>query len=161
LQASIAQLDNLDETIGQAISAVNNQTAGIGSAIKDIPILGKGTRSKDLDGMLTTIKADSTLSKLAEMKANSPNGASGLGSLTENEGKLLAAQTAALEQDQSPTQLKYNLEKYRRVRKETIQSMKDFYKQQYGEDIPSKQTSEPITGMDAIDAEMKRRGLLK
>lgn len=60
----------------------------------------------NLEGYLTTLKGNITLGKLAEMKANSANGSSGMGALSDTEGERLASAVAALSVDMSPSELK-------------------------------------------------------
>lgn len=59
----------------------------------------------NLEGHLDTIKGNITFERLTEMKRNSPNGASGLGALSDNEARMLASTVAALNPDMSPEQL--------------------------------------------------------
>jgi hypothetical protein len=60
----------------------------------------------NLEGHLDTIKGNITFERLTEMKRNSPNGASGLGALSDNEARMLASTVAALNPDMSPEQLR-------------------------------------------------------
>jgi len=69
--------------------------------------------ARDLAQTLETVKANISFDKLREMKAASPTGASGLGSLTEKEAERLAAIYGSLEQSVSPPQFEYNLAKLR------------------------------------------------
>lgn len=59
----------------------------------------------NLEGHLETIKGNISFEKLMEMKANSPNGASGLGALSDREARMLANTVGALDADMSPEQL--------------------------------------------------------
>lgn len=59
----------------------------------------------DLESNLNTLKGNITFENLQQMKNNSPTGASGLGALSDNEGRLLASTVAALDADMSPQQL--------------------------------------------------------
>lgn len=63
----------------------------------------------DLEGSLSTIGSRQVLDKLAQMKAASPTGASGLGALTEKEGNYLRDSIASLGQTQSEERLLENL----------------------------------------------------
>lgn len=51
----------------------------------------------DLEAQITALQGVITLDGLAEMKANSPNGASGMGAMSEREGQWLASRVAALD----------------------------------------------------------------
>jgi hypothetical protein len=70
--------------------------------------------AEDLAGLLNTIKANLTFENLANMKANSPTGASGLGALSDYEGRLLASSRASLDQQQSDAQLAENIKKVKK-----------------------------------------------
>lgn len=59
----------------------------------------------DLSGDLRTVASRITLDTLAKLKQPSPTGASGLGSLTEQEGALLRDSISSLNQAQSPAKL--------------------------------------------------------
>lgn len=59
----------------------------------------------DLSGDLRTVASRITLDTLAKLKQSSPTGASGLGSLTEQEGALLRDSISSLNQEQSPAKL--------------------------------------------------------
>lgn len=64
----------------------------------------------NLEGHLDTLKGNITFERLTEMKRNSPNGASGLGALSDNEARMLASTVAALNPDMSPEQLRRSFE---------------------------------------------------
>lgn len=59
----------------------------------------------NLEAQIDTLQGNLTLDKLMEMKANSPTGASGMGALSEQEGRLLASTVASLSPDMSPEEL--------------------------------------------------------
>lgn len=59
----------------------------------------------NLQAQIDTLQGNLTLDKLMEMKANSPNGASGMGALSEQEGRLLASTVASLSADMTPQEL--------------------------------------------------------
>lgn len=64
----------------------------------------------NLEGHLDTLKGNITFERLTEMKRASPNGASGLGALSDNEARMLASTVAALNPDMSPEQLRRSFE---------------------------------------------------
>lgn len=133
----LAKSKNIDTTIDKAINMVNPQTAGLGSQIKDVNIpftginVGAGSKSKDLEALLSTIGADSAFSELQAMRDASPTGGA-LGSITERELSLLQNAVAALDQAQSPEQLKTNLANYKKTRKEALDRVRQAYDEQYG-----------------------------
>ena len=110
-QARIAQQMATDDVLGaisHARELVNGGgTTGMGSLLSGIP----GTSAKDLDSTLSQIKSAITLGKLAELKSSSAQGASGLGALSDSEGRLLANSIASIDQGQSTQQMLANLAK--------------------------------------------------
>lgn len=64
----------------------------------------------NLEGHLETIKGNISFERLMEMKANSPNGASGLGALSDREARMLANTVGALDADMSPQELQRSFE---------------------------------------------------
>ena len=101
-----------------------------------------GTPAANLKATLTTIGADSALSKLQEIRDASPTGGA-LGAITERELDLLRDSAAALAQSQSPDQLRENLRNYKRIRNEALNRVMAAYKEQYGEDIGAAMPAEP------------------
>lgn len=93
------------QKVDQALAKVSGWNTGGMSGSKDVPFLGQMTGATNLDADLQTIKALLGFDKLAEMKAGSKAGASGLGALSENEMTLLTSAVANLEQSQDDTQL--------------------------------------------------------
>ena len=107
-QMGISSAESVLGIIQEAKPLVGWATAGFGgSTIGQLP----GTEGKDLQRKLDTIKANLAIDKLAQMKEASKTGASGLGSLAVKELETIQATVASLDRDQSPTQLKQNLEK--------------------------------------------------
>lgn len=68
-----------------------------------------GTPRKDFLGALQGIKGASILEKLQALREQSKTGASGMGSLTEQEGERLANSIASLSDDMSASELKKSL----------------------------------------------------
>lgn len=97
---------------GRADMAANLQT-GLTGARRYVDAAGAWTsmmpwqrqNRANLEGHLETLKGNITFEKLSEMKANSANGASGLGALSDNEARMLASTVAALSPDMSPQEL--------------------------------------------------------
>jgi hypothetical protein len=67
-----------------------------------------GSRRRDLEAALDTVKANLAFDKLQEMRANSPTGGA-LGNVSDTELKLLASTFASMDVNQSPEALKANL----------------------------------------------------
>lgn len=128
LAASEAKSEMLDQTIEQAIDQSGVFTAGfLGAATTWIP----GTPAHNLANTLNTVKANMGIDKLSEMRSQH-GGASGLGQLTEREGKKLEQVWGSVEQSQSPAQLRENLRNVQRQVKETWQRIGEEYKRLYG-----------------------------
>jgi hypothetical protein len=96
-------------SVDQALNKVDDtwMTGLAGGLASAVP----GTPQYDLAQTLLTIKSNITLGTLAQMKANAPNGASGLGSVSNFEDELLSAVNGSLDQKQSAGQLKANLQR--------------------------------------------------
>lgn len=108
-QRAMAALGN-DEILSAIMKARSDlgRSGSAGFAAR-LPEFAQPQAAIDLAGSLNTIASRLTLDKLAQMKASSPTGASGLGSLTEREGALLRDSVAGLGQTQSPERLLENL----------------------------------------------------
>jgi hypothetical protein len=110
-QRSMASLTNDEvlQAIDQARQLVNDgHSTGLASQV-----FGRvgGTNAVDLASTLDTIKGNLTLDNLQKLKAASTTGASGMGSLTEKEGELLASTVASLNQKQSAEKMLDSLAK--------------------------------------------------
>lgn len=111
IQAAQTASDVMDK-ISEATKQLNidgmtggNLSAGIGALTSFVP----GTPAKNLADTIDTIKSNLTLTNLAQLKANSPTGASGFGALSDTEGRTLATSVASLDTGQSPDQLAAHL----------------------------------------------------
>lgn len=90
-------------------SRTSRMTVGFGSLTKIIP----ESPALDYAADLETLAADIKLGILFQMKSLSKTGASGLGQLSDREGKTLESALGSLKQDQSPSNVKKNLKKIR------------------------------------------------
>lgn len=105
-KASAQTADTVLGSVSKALGQVSKYSSGtLGGYTTLIP----GTPAKNLESTIKTIQANLALSALAELKANSPNGASGLGAASDREGDWLSSAVANLDVGQSPAQLKENL----------------------------------------------------
>lgn len=101
LEQAQAQIVKVD----QALKNVSGWSTGWGGAtVGKLP----GSQAKDLQGDLDTIKANLGFSTLAEMKRASPSGGA-LGAISESEMRLLTSARESLDREQSPAQLRRNL----------------------------------------------------
>lgn len=78
-----------------------------------------GSAGYNLDRTADTIKGNLGFGKLMQMKADSPNGASGLGALSEGERRTLEALAGSVDIGQSEPQFRQNLD---RVRQHVLRS---------------------------------------
>lgn len=130
LLGSLEQSKNLDETINEAINMTGPLTAGFASQF-----MVAGTPAANLKALLDTIGSDAAFSTLQQIRDSSPTGGA-LGAVSEKELDLLKSSVAAIQQAQSPGQLKKQLQKYKLQRAKSIDRVKRAYEQQYGE-LPS------------------------
>jgi len=108
-RAAVSQADRIIATVDQASAKVGPLTTGLGAKTRDIP----GSPAKDLASDLRTIKANLGFAELQAMRQASPTGGA-LGQIAVQELEALQATLASLDQEQSPTQLKANLEKVKK-----------------------------------------------
>lgn len=103
---TLAKIASTQEVITTALGQVNGWTAGGGSLLAAVP----GTPAADLRANLDTLQANLGFDELARMRAASPTGGA-LGAVSERELRLLTSTLRSLERDQSPAQLRANLQK--------------------------------------------------
>lgn len=113
--------DIVTEDIDRAITAIDesswyNPVSGLGAGT--MSSIG-GTAAADMAGLLDTIEANVGFDKLAAMRASSPTGGA-LGSVTERELALLSSTLGSVKRSQSPSQLKFNLNRLWNVYQDTI-----------------------------------------
>lgn len=98
------------QDIDRAIEGVSAWTAGAGSVLSGLP----GTQARNLSGSLDTIKANIGFDRIQQMREASPTGGA-LGQVAVQELAMLQAVLGSLDQAQSPTQLRANLERLKQV----------------------------------------------
>lgn len=91
-----------------ALTKVGPLTTGMGSAIADLPLVGRGSKAKDLAGTIDTIKANLGFEQLAKMRQASPTGGA-LGQIAVRELEFLQSAVANLNPDQSEDLVRSNL----------------------------------------------------
>lgn len=96
------------QDVGRALDMVGADTAGLGSLLQAVP----GSSARNLDALLTTIKANVGFDRLQAMREASPTGGA-LGAVSDFENRQLQSTLGNLEQSQTPEQLKYNLQRFR------------------------------------------------
>jgi hypothetical protein len=127
LMETVSKMGNVDSSINETIGMINNATAGLGAYGAKV----KGTPAYNLNAALNTIKADAAFSELQKMRDMSPTGGA-LGAISEKELALLESAAAALDQGQSPEQLKQNLRKYQTIRQGALMRVADAFEAEYG-----------------------------
>lgn len=91
-----------------ALKNVGPLTTGMGSAIADVPLIGRGSKAKDLASTVDTIKANLGFEQLAKMRQASPTGGA-LGQIAVRELEFLQAAVSNLNPDQSEDLVRSNL----------------------------------------------------
>lgn len=124
---SVTDWQSSSRSIDQAIKKISPFSAGVGSLTAIIP----QTPARDLSALLKTVKADAAFGALQEMRDNSPTGGA-LGSIAVPELELLQSKVAALDEGQSPEQLKAQLIDYQNTRKQSLKKVIDAFYQDYG-----------------------------
>ena len=104
----VSSIDNVLSALDQASAGVNWATVGPGALTRALP----GTPAYDLAQSLTTVKANLGFDRLQQMRDASPTGGA-LGQVAIQELVALQASVASLDQGQSGTQIKANLDRVR------------------------------------------------
>ena len=109
-QAALSNIGTILDTLETAIPQVGPLSAGLGGAI-----MGSiwGTTARDLKANVDTIVANLGFQQLQAMRDASPTGGA-LGQVAVKELEALQSTVANLKQDQSPKQMRENLEKVKR-----------------------------------------------
>lgn len=139
-KATVVAGNELLPVMNTALQQIDKpRTEGVVGAIsRQIP----GTSAYDMDANLATIRARVSLDELAKLKANSPNGSSGLGSQSNQEQKNLQDSIANIQSGQSDEQLKNNLLK---VKKHYVN-----YLESLGYEVPADLKSGKTTVADEV-----------
>jgi hypothetical protein len=104
-QSTLATHRNTVSAISRARSQANAFTVGVLSMAKFVP----GTPQKDLQQQISTIRSNIGFDRLQSMRQDSPTGGA-LGQVAIQELEALQNSIASLEQSQSPSQFKDNLD---------------------------------------------------
>jgi len=119
-----ASIDPITEDIDRALNQIEKYpkmtTGAFAMGVKKIPIIGGSSQAGEVESLINTVKASSSLEKLNQMRANSTTGASGLGAVTQGEHKLLQDAIGSLDQSQDAQSVLYNLDRIKRIRHEII-----------------------------------------
>lgn len=110
IKADAYKTASIVNTINSALEQVSGSTAGVGGTLLSrLP----GTSATDLQANLETIQANLGFDQLQAMRDASPTGGA-LGQVSERELLALQSTVASLRQDQSPAQLRANIEKVKK-----------------------------------------------
>lgn len=101
----------VNDAIDRGLPMISNWTAGLGGQL--LSNLA-GTDAKDLSKLIDTVKANAGFDKLQAMREASPTGGA-LGQVSDKEIRFLQSVFGSLDQDQSPDQLRYNLQLFQYV----------------------------------------------
>jgi hypothetical protein len=148
------QVEMLNGLIDEAADSAGILTNGFLGTLTE---LVWGSPAYDLVAQLETIRANIGFDKLQQMRESSPTGGA-LGQVSDRENRLLQAVWGNLENSQSPTQFKENLELVREQVGQSWDRVADAYRKDYGEDYwstePVNELGSPSTEIDfdAIDA---------
>lgn len=129
LNEAISKNDRVLSKVDEVLPKVDSLTAGFaGSKLASIP----GTEARDVQATIDTIKANLGFEELQRMRDNSPTGGA-LGQVSERELQLLTATVENLEQSQSPSQLKSNLNALKAQLEGSRQRIKDAFDRDFGQ----------------------------
>lgn len=132
VQKDIIQGENINSIINDAKKMVSGRTTGKGSAIGEIPLIGRGTKAYDLKAMVETIRSDAAINNIQQMRKDSPTGAA-VGNASNADMDLLKDKQRSLDVKQSPEQFLKNLDEYQKQRNKVLFLAKDAYFEKYGE----------------------------
>lgn len=117
-KTQMTSLGNALSMIPEPGSGVSWDTGFTGSVLSIFP----GTDARNLQAELDTIGSGSMLQTMQALKAASPTGATGMGALSDLEGKLLRESLGSLDTWQSPEQLRRNLLNIKKVHTDMLVS---------------------------------------
>lgn len=137
-QIAIGQAQNIvnQQTVLQSSNAIMDQvekqispfTSGPGAVLRWAP----GTRPKDLEANLQTLKTQGLMTWLQSMK--NAQGNTGIGRVLQSEANAAMTLYGNMEQDQSPSQLRYHLQLFRQSVNKLSATAQQGFKAQYGVD---------------------------
>jgi hypothetical protein len=146
--------DVVTQDIDRALDLTKNATLPVTGSIGALTANLPGTTSHDVSALLTGIKANISFDRLQAMRAASPTGGA-LGNVSDQEGARLASAYGNLEQSQSRPQFERNLKRVKNIYLDIVHGPGNG---------PAREKIDGVTSStpdrSAIEAEMKRRGLL-
>lgn len=144
-EAAMAMASDAADTgitvIDDLLTRVGPTTVGFAALTKGVPTSPALDFASDLDQLKSVV----LIGTLQEMKNASKTGASGLGQVSNREGKILEAAKGSLEQAQSQENIKKNLNKI----KESLQRWQEA-KQKYAAKNPSDAASSGVSPLERL-----------
>lgn len=119
--ASISEIRNTIDLIDKAAMLTAEgegwwTTGKSGAVVRSMPeVVQAGTDSKTLEGYISTIKANTAINKIMDMKANSPTGAGLGGQTSDRDMKTMEDTIASLEPNQSQADFMASLARSKRA----------------------------------------------
>jgi hypothetical protein len=162
-QALNAKGDMVKNFIDQAINHIQtNGGTGLASLVTGIP----GSPARHLKDLLDGVRSNIGFEEMAQLRDESPTGASGLARVTQQEMYMLQSVLGSLDQGQTADQLVGNLNQIKTILSDATKARNDAFQSAYGPLIPK--AAPPHSGASSqtpapgdVEAEMKRRGLIK
>lgn len=103
-------LSNAIASVDTLISRIGPSTVGLGASVQ---FNAPNSPARDFGSVLEQLRSQIMLGTLAKMKALSKNGSSGLGAVSNREGKILEQVLGSMDQFVGQTQFKENMTKIR------------------------------------------------
>lgn len=135
LDSTIADIKQTEDLIDEILSPASDTGLGDvtgfgGGTVGDAFTLG-GTEGAKVRAKTKQLEARTMLDSLANLKASSPTGASGMGALSEREGEALRNARAALDRTQDMASYKAALVKYKEALAGTKTRLQSTFQQEY------------------------------
>jgi hypothetical protein len=105
--------------VDEALNTIDSSGTGFGGLLSKVP----GTKTRDFNALLDTIKANVGFNELSRMRAASPTGGA-LGQVSERENVLLQSVLGSLDIYQSKETLRQNLKDIKRASQTVLASVK-------------------------------------
>lgn len=134
IDAQIASWDNTIKFIDKALSQIDSTTTGPAGRLT----WASGAGPKDLAENLETIKANIGFEQLQTMRDNSPTGGA-LGPVSDTENRLLQVVRGSVDQKQSPSQLRSNLQGIKEQLKASKQRVTAAFQEDYADLLGTQQ----------------------
>jgi hypothetical protein len=100
--------DDFNNTFDSALYNISEGGAGLGSVMKDIPLIGAQTSAGNLEADLSKITSTATLDEMTRRRNESPTGAL-MGSMSDGDRKVLTDAQVAIRQAMEKKELAYRV----------------------------------------------------